>query len=87
MANHRELRAEQFEHDLIHRAISDAAFRSELVANPNAVLRRELNKVKGSIAPGVNVHVIEENAANIYIVLPPRGNVGGSYDPYKIGRS
>lgn len=87
MANHREIRAEQFEHDIIHRAISDSAFRAELVANPNAVLRRELAKVRGNIGPHVNVHVIEENASNIYIVLPPRGFVPKGYDPYKIGRS
>ena len=86
MANHRESKAEQFEHDLIHRAIADAAFRAELVANPTAVVRRELGRVGGTLPITAVVRVLEESPGQVYIVLPPRGNAGGSYDPYRIGK-
>src|SRR5437764_530139 len=42
VADHRDSRAMQFEHDLIHRAIDDGAFRAEFVAHPTAVVQREL---------------------------------------------
>jgi hypothetical protein len=87
MANHREAKAIQFEHDLIHRAIADSAFRQELVANPTAVVQRELTKVKGKLGDNVQVHILEETPWHVFIVLPPRGAGPGSHDPYKIGRS
>ena len=86
MANHRERQALQFEHDLIHRAISNPAFRDELVANPTKVVQRELLKLKGKLADHMKVHIIEETPSDVYIVLPPRGYVSGNYDPYKIGK-
>ena len=46
---------------LIHRAVSDIAFRPEFVANPDAVLRRELVNVQGKIGPHAKAHVIAEN--------------------------
>jgi hypothetical protein len=87
MANHRETKAIQFEHDLIHRAIADSAFRQELVDNPTTVVQRELSKVQGKLGNNVRVHVLEETAWDVFIVLPPRGAGPGTHDPYKIGRS
>lgn len=91
MSDHRDGKAQQFEHELIHRAIDDEAFRTELTADPTAVVKRELTKVKGKLADGATVHILEETPASIFIVLPPKrirqGKVrGGSYDPYNIGK-
>src|SRR3954454_24459937 len=85
MADHRDGTSVKFEHDLIHRAIGDAAFRAELIANPTGVVQRELAKVGGGIAGNVKVHVVEETASSLYIVLPPHGYIGGGYNPYRIG--
>jgi hypothetical protein len=86
MANHREVTAEKFEHDIIHRAIADAAFRTALVADATGVIAKELAKVRGRLATGARVHIIEETPTDVYIVLPPRGHLGGNYDPYRIGK-
>ncbi len=87
MADHRDARAIQFEHDLIHRAIADAAFRQELVANPTEIVHRELAKVKGKLGDNVRVHIMQETPWDVFIVLPPLGAGPGTHDPYKIGRS
>lgn len=87
MSCHRDISATKFEHDLIHRAIADAAFRTALVADPTGVVRRELAKVRGRLADIARVHVIEETLSDVYIVLPPKGHIGGGYDPYRIGKS
>lgn len=91
MSDHRCWKAQQFEHELIHRAISEDAFRTELTADPTSVVKRELMKVKGKLPDNVTVYVVEETPTSIYIVLPPKrtrqGKVrGGSYDPYNIGK-
>ena len=86
MANHREAKAEQFEHDLIHRAIADASFRQQLLANPTGVVAAELARVRGRLAPGAVVRVVEDTPTSITIVLPPRGNRPAGFDPYSIGR-
>ena len=88
MADHRDgPRGLAFEHNLIHRAITDGAFRAELLANPTAVVNRELAQVNGKLADGMKVHIIEETPWDLYIVLPPKGVGPGSYNPYNIGQA
>lgn len=91
MSDHRCGKATKFEHELIHRAIDDDAFRTELIADPTSVVKRELVNANGKLADNARVYVLEENPTSIYIVLPPKrtqkGKVtGGSYDPYNIAK-
>lgn len=86
MSSHRDFKAERFEHDLIHKAIADLAFRQELLANPTTVVNRELARVNGKLSPSATVRVVEDTPFNITIVLPPRGRGPGSFDPYNIGK-
>jgi hypothetical protein len=86
MADHRDRKAMDFEHDLIHRAIRDGDFRARLLSNPTRIVQDELRKLNGRLGTRVRMHVVEETPLDVYIVLPPRGQAAGSYDPYNIGR-
>jgi hypothetical protein len=55
------------------RAAKDEAFRRELVADPKAVLSRELTKLDPSITvlpPNLKVQLVEEDSNTIYLMLP-----------------
>ena len=51
-----------------NRAVEDEDFRARLLADPKAVIEEELDL---SIPDGFNVHIHEENATNVHMVLPP----------------
>ena len=61
-----ETRAQAQEY-LADKARRDVRFRRELMANPKAVISRELGV---SFAANVNVQVLEETPSNVYLVLP-----------------
>ena len=63
MANRKEN-----EQRLIAKACVDKAFRKALVANPKAVLEKEIG---ADLPDDLKVHVIEENEKNLGLVLPP----------------
>jgi hypothetical protein len=57
----------QLEELLVRKASEDQAFRRELLANPKATLFKEFGiQVQGDL----KINVLEENANNIYLVLP-----------------
>lgn len=63
------------EADVIARAMTDEIFRQELLADPRAVLERELGAMIGKSVklPGdFKVTVIEESSSSAVIVLPAR---------------
>lgn len=58
---------EQLESMLIERAWKDDKFRTELLANPKAVIAREAG---AAIPDNVNIRVIQEDASTRYLVIP-----------------
>jgi hypothetical protein len=54
---------------IIAKAMSDDAYREELLVNPKRAIRQELGK---ELPLGVEVRVVEESANVVYLVLPPR---------------
>jgi hypothetical protein len=67
---------------VIERAGEDAAFRSQLLANPKAAVESELGI---SIPDDLNVKVVEEMANEFYIVLPPKEQSGELSDAQLAG--
>jgi hypothetical protein len=61
----------ELEAQLAERAWQDDAFRAELLANPTAVIRRELQALGITLSEGVMVHLHEETSAVVHLVLPP----------------
>ena len=55
------------EAQLIDRAMRDAAFRQELLADPKAVFLRELGM---EVPDSIRVEVLEETPSTVYLVLP-----------------
>ena len=55
------------EAQVIDRAMKDAAFRAELLADPKAVFRRELGM---EVPDRITVEVLEETPSTVYLVLP-----------------
>jgi len=58
---------------LIDRAMTDDAFRQELLGDPNGVVEREVGI---SLPPGLQLKVLEEQPDTTYLVLPPREQRG-----------
>ncbi len=63
---------QEFQQGLIVKAMKDESFRQELLANPKAVVEREMGKLKeGTKLPAaLEVKVIEQPANALYLVLP-----------------
>jgi hypothetical protein len=60
-------RRTELQAQLIERASRDQAFRQELMANPKAVIARELGV---PIPASVEIRVVEETPSSAYLVLP-----------------
>jgi len=62
----------EFQSMLIVKAMKDRSFHQELLANPKAVIEREMGKLKeGAKLPAtMEVKVIEQPANVLYLVLP-----------------
>jgi len=63
---------QKFQNGLITRALNDENFRKELLANPKAVVEKEMGKLKeGAKLPNtLEVKVIEQPANTLYLILP-----------------
>lgn len=63
---------QEFHNEMIVKALKDEIFRQELIADPKAVLEKEMGKVKEGIKlPAAwEVKVIEQPANALYLVLP-----------------
>ena len=60
---------------IVTRAMNDEAFRAELVANPRAVLEKEIGRILGKkveLPKDFTVTVVEETVNSAAIVLPAR---------------
>ena len=55
--------------EIANKAATDAGFRKKLLADPKAVLADMGLSVRDSI----KVHVVEESASDVYLVLPKAG--------------
>ena len=53
---------------LIEKAMKDPAFRAKLIADPKAVIEKELGR---KLPDGVKVRVLEDSATAVHLVLPP----------------
>jgi len=62
------------------KAWDDPKYKAELLANPKAVLQREVHAVDPSIhlPDAVKVHVHQESKSELHIVLPRDPHEGGS---------
>ena len=58
---------EQFDQQLIEKAMKDQDFRQRLLENPKTVIAEETG-VK--IPEGLNVKVLQEDQSSVYLVLP-----------------
>jgi hypothetical protein len=63
---------QEFHNELIVKALKDENFRKELIADPKAVVEKEIGKIKeGMKLPAtLEIKVIEQPANAIYLVLP-----------------
>jgi len=63
---------QEFQNELIVKALKDESFRQELLADPKAMVEKEMGKLKeGSKLPaGLEVKVIQQPANALYLVLP-----------------
>ena len=60
----------QIQQQLLAKAEEDAAFRAQLLENPKAAIK----DATGLMVPdGINIRVLEDNATDFYLVLPPEG--------------
>jgi len=59
--------------DVIKRALTDAAFKAELMNGPNAAIEKATG-VK--IPAGMTVKIVEDSASTVHLVLPP-ASAGG----------
>lgn len=55
------------DNELVARAVSDEAFRQELIANPRAVFEREMGV---TLPEETDITVVADSASKIHIVLP-----------------
>ncbi|HVN75727.1 MAG TPA: NHLP leader peptide family RiPP precursor [Thermoanaerobaculaceae bacterium] len=65
--------AEALRRRLLDRAASDAEFRRALLARPKATVEREFEV---TLDPRLEIHVVEETAERICLVLPARARAG-----------
>ena len=54
--------------DIIRRAWRDIEFKQQLLANPRAVLERELGV---ALPSGVQIYVHEQTPTEVHLILPP----------------
>jgi hypothetical protein len=70
----------EFEAQIVKKAWKDPKFKKELLADPKAVLEKELKAVSkdAKLPASMKVNVVEETADTIYLVLPrnPKEVVG-----------
>ena len=62
----------EFETDIIAKTWKNSAFKQELFSNPKAVYERELGR---SLPENLQIHVVEEDANNFYLVVPSKPQV------------
>ncbi len=60
---------------VIMKAMKDKAFRKELIANPNAVIAKELGM---AVPEGVSIKVVEDTQTELHLVLPAMNGGGGA---------
>ena len=63
---------QEFQNELIVRALKDESFRQELLTNPKTVVEKEMAKLKegAKLPASLEVKVIEQPANALYLVLP-----------------
>lgn len=68
----KSMNRDQFESMIIHKAWKDENYKKALLANPKAVLEKELNALKpGTKLPdNLKVQVVEENPTSLTLVIP-----------------
>lgn len=59
---------------IMERATKDESFRQQVLSNPKQVLADEYGV---NIPTNVNIQVLEDTPSSLYIVLPPKAQVGG----------
>lgn len=64
----------EMEQRLIQRSLQDDVFRQQLLADPRAIIEREL---RTQLPEEVTVVAVEETADTIYLVLPSSSPIGG----------
>ena len=64
---------QEMEQRLIQRSLEDDVFRQQLLADPRAIVEREIGT---PLPEGVEVKAVEETADTIYLVLPSTSSVG-----------
>ncbi len=60
----------QIQKQLIARAETDEKFRAQLLENPKAAIKDETGL---SVPDGINIRVVEDDASDYHLVLPPAG--------------
>jgi len=66
---------QDIEAHMIAQAWKDEAYKQELLSNSKAVIEREFGVQLPAV---VNVHVMEEDSTNLYLVLPARPNLSNA---------
>jgi hypothetical protein len=64
----------EIEAQIIARSWQDEAYKQELMSNSKLVVAKEFGV---QFPPEVNVHVVQEDPTNLYVVLPIRPNLSG----------
>ena len=62
--------ASQIQQQLLAKAEEDEAFRARLLENPKAAIKDAIGL---SVPDGINIRVLEDNATDFHLVLPPAG--------------
>ena len=58
----------QVEREILAKAEEDGAFRAQLLENPKAAIKAATGL---PVPDGINVYVLEDNATDCHLVLPP----------------
>jgi hypothetical protein len=63
---------QEFQTALVARTLKDESFRKELLANPKAVVEKEMGKLKigAKLPAALEIKVLEQPANTLYLVLP-----------------
>ncbi len=59
---------QEFEREVVLRAVNDREFRRAVIADPRAALRQAFGV---EVPPDVELRVLEETPTSLYLVLPP----------------
>ena len=62
---------QQFEQQLIEKAMKDESFRKQLIENPGAAIEAVLER---KIPESIKINVLEEDANTVYLILPQVSN-------------